>query len=134
MGGHTRKRQRECEARSTPAILSIDGSSVRFDDALADREPQAAAARTPGPKGLEDPLQVHRCNRRAVVLDPCLQERLACNSADRNGPCRRRPLDSILEQVGENAPNLQLVHLDRWQVIGELDCHLVSVEVRPQLA
>src|ERR1700716_2354394 len=67
---HPRQRQREREPWTTATVLNLDRAPVRLDDTLADGEPQPAPASAAGPERIENAVQVHGSNRRALVLDP----------------------------------------------------------------
>src|ERR1700694_2015012 len=106
---------------------------MRLHNAFADREPQATSTRSARPERIEDAIQVGRRNRRSVVLHPGLQEGLAWDGTEHDATRRRRPLQRVFQQVGEDTADLKLVYLNRWQVLGEHQSDLMSLQVRPQL-
>ena len=85
-------------------------------------------------KGLRRGLERHGRDGGPIVLDPRLHPAVERDSADLDATPSGRPLDRVLEQVADHAPHLQLIDLDRRQVIRNLDRDLVLAQLGPQLA
>ena len=89
---------------------------MRFDDTFADGETQACPVGSASPERVEDSIEVSRRDRGSLVLHPGFELAIPLRGADFDHPVWRGPFDGVFQQVGDQAPCLQLVDLDRCQV------------------
>src|SRR5690606_37341568 len=123
-GPRFRERQREVEGRALAGrALRPDTSAVSLDDAARNGEPQArplAATTLDLPEAIEDAPQAFGSDARAAVGHREADGVAFARARDRHAGSRRRELDGVADEVGQDLEDATAVREHARVRVGEL--------------
>src|SRR5256885_367419 len=132
--------QREHDARSVcGSTVHPDRPGMRLDEALRDRQPEAdTPSHLPGAlqtyeRG-EDPVGLHHRDAGAVIAHLETHRAVVLRHPDPDLGAPRRELGGILDEIRQDLLDLDVVELDRGEILGHVEPDRMAGGNRSHLA